>query len=960
MTRPSILTALVVAGGALSACDDAVAIKYSALSRPIDFTWACEGDGATTGAVVDESAADIKDATICSKLASGADAALFGLVLNRAPASVSVAQLSTAYGERRFLDASFFVPGTSGIPTPMDPLRIIKAPDSSSFFVLAGGDGALQRLQLKGLSGDTLDWEAHEAPLPGPPVDATFVGEALVVAARDEAALWVYADPGAGDWADGAPKPLPVALPGRALSVTAIDGRLLVVWRDWPRLSVVGLDGAVLADAGLVPACRDGLDDDGDGLVDGLDPDCLDRDDDDESGATGAPREELPEVLPAAFAGAAACDNGVDDDGDGVADAADPDCLGGDARAEALPACANGVDDDGDGVQDGEDPDCIHAAGLSEGPPPRDGSFSLTVVDGGAAGRFAYVLDARRGELLVFALGDVGGAAPALTRVDVHAADSAPPAFSVTPFGDAAAEPTVKTALPAVRQPAFARNNRKNIIIPSGNPFSLSTSRLRGEVWERLVDLGDLPREASATLWRPASCDADSPPGRCARPAGDDASWLVLGAAIDGRIQLIEAIRRGTPVHRILPRQPDVAKRTHEISEPRLSRRGAVIASRAGPGLGQPTLGPAAQESIADAVAGVSAQRVRRYGIWPAEDFEATPTEAWSLTYEGVVPRAEGRFGAFADEVTLIDPAQRFCEHGVRSGDWLQLEVPVASASPALARPLVPSLADGRACPTRPIATTLVEVRVTEVGMARLGFDPATVRLRPQLPTLDEAAVAAAGLSLRLCQVAVEALDATLGTPQNLLPPADGELPLGPALLPERVRYRVRVAEAWAAVGAASGFLHRQRWDRTDGRCVEDDSLDPRLSARAVEVPGAVERYATCPPTSESLAIAGVDAILAGAERFTNPSFALDVFPPCAVTPEGRIISTPTQQDTAFAFTVTGPLGGSALSLTDSMLQARVPVIDALRQQVQLDAGRNRLGILQLRFGELKEIVTLE
>jgi hypothetical protein len=47
--------------------------------------------------------------------------------------------------------------------------------------------------------------------------------------------------------------------------------------------------------------CTNGVDDDGDGLVDSLDPDCA------------PPPAEI-------------CDNGIDDDNDGLADAADPDC----------------------------------------------------------------------------------------------------------------------------------------------------------------------------------------------------------------------------------------------------------------------------------------------------------------------------------------------------------------------------------------------------------------------------------------------------------------------------------------------------------------------------------------------------------------------------------------------------------------------------------------------------------
>lgn len=120
---------------------------------------------------------------------------------------------------------------------------------------------------------------------------------------------------------------------------------------------------------GPAPACRNGLDDDGDGLADLADPGCDDDFDDDERSA----------ALP--------CDNGLDDDDDGRADFdpatfADPDFIAGvgdpgcmtpdDARED--PKCQNGVNDDnqlgtdfdggesivgvGNGDPDGADPFC--------------------------------------------------------------------------------------------------------------------------------------------------------------------------------------------------------------------------------------------------------------------------------------------------------------------------------------------------------------------------------------------------------------------------------------------------------------------------------------------------------------------------------------------------------------------------------------------------------------------------
>jgi len=80
--------------------------------------------------------------------------------------------------------------------------------------------------------------------------------------------------------------------------------------------------------------CANGVDDDGDGAIDCADPDCASD----------------PACL------AEDCSNGVDDDGDGAIDCADPDCAS--DPACLAEDCANGVDDDGDGAIDCADPDC--------------------------------------------------------------------------------------------------------------------------------------------------------------------------------------------------------------------------------------------------------------------------------------------------------------------------------------------------------------------------------------------------------------------------------------------------------------------------------------------------------------------------------------------------------------------------------------------------------------------------
>ena len=66
------------------------------------------------------------------------------------------------------------------------------------------------------------------------------------------------------------------------------------------------------------------------------------------------------------------CRNGLDDDGDGKIDQADPGCADAndadETDPEVLPECANGLDDDGDGATDWpDDPECQAASGRREG-----------------------------------------------------------------------------------------------------------------------------------------------------------------------------------------------------------------------------------------------------------------------------------------------------------------------------------------------------------------------------------------------------------------------------------------------------------------------------------------------------------------------------------------------------------------------------------------------------------------
>lgn len=104
------------------------------------------------------------------------------------------------------------------------------------------------------------------------------------------------------------------------------------------------------------PDCDDGLDDDGDGLTDyPADPGC-----------TGPTDESEREA-------SLACDNGLDDDGDGTIDLGDPGCAAPGDTDERGPRyeCDNGLDDDLDSFVDfPDDPGCLHPQNPYELPEP--------------------------------------------------------------------------------------------------------------------------------------------------------------------------------------------------------------------------------------------------------------------------------------------------------------------------------------------------------------------------------------------------------------------------------------------------------------------------------------------------------------------------------------------------------------------------------------------------------------
>jgi|JI10StandDraft_1071094.scaffolds.fasta_scaffold03329_6 hypothetical protein len=117
-----------------------------------------------------------------------------------------------------------------------------------------------------------------------------------------------------------------------------------------------------------LPECEDGRDNDGDLLIDELDPSCI----------AGNEREADDPVK--------LCVDGIDNDGDGLTDAADPGCTGptdNDEYNAGPPACSDDRDNDGDGKTDYPfDPGCLNGNQDSEQDACPDGAACPQCGDG--------------------------------------------------------------------------------------------------------------------------------------------------------------------------------------------------------------------------------------------------------------------------------------------------------------------------------------------------------------------------------------------------------------------------------------------------------------------------------------------------------------------------------------------------------------------------------------------------
>jgi hypothetical protein len=110
----------------------------------------------------------------------------------------------------------------------------------------------------------------------------------------------------------------------------------------------------ILGSALLLVACGDKIAPDDSGPVDTDAPveDCASGEDEDGDGLTDCEDEDCVGAAPCLEA----CTGGEDEDLDGLVDCADPDCVG---QTVCIEDCTSGADEDRDGLTDCADPECV-------------------------------------------------------------------------------------------------------------------------------------------------------------------------------------------------------------------------------------------------------------------------------------------------------------------------------------------------------------------------------------------------------------------------------------------------------------------------------------------------------------------------------------------------------------------------------------------------------------------------
>jgi DNA-binding beta-propeller fold protein YncE len=705
-----------------AACGDAGVSQPASLSTPRAFTVA-------SGSVCMTSEAPFDGAVrpVLRRCADNEEGAI-GLVANQTSDSVGVVDMTRDMRgsppvNPRLVDLDPSVPGVTHIKVGRSPVDVA-AGQGTTAYAVNQADASVSVINLTVLKAlDTpiiFDEAPKEVVVTPPPADADGTGT-LAVALSNPSRLWLHDEldcafpetdadgfvtDRANALADAGCDSVPTQADGQTIDlagsvsdmVVGPQGeRIYVVYSDANFASVIALDETALADfedgcidggqapceaarIGLTFDCSNGVDDDGDGLVDRVDPQCF--------GPRGA---ESPDGIGRDPLGA--CSNGMDDDEDGLVDREDPDCLVSGADSEETPivedvtlACMDERDNDGDGAIDyPADPACYGDVGRTEKEAPALGFASASIDQ---YGNFLYVADRTNGQVLVVDA----------TRLDLIDAFDAG-GRDRSPFSN-----RVGIGVPASPMAVEARVDERVIwcetddcvhgitrytygawvVTDGGYAYNLNAMTTYCEF--NTDDGLNIEEECLAVPEFPISYDADA----CTGDGAEDLEGC-LGERVNDLDAPSIAFNPNFELNDAAPRESRVrglgtCETPRElVSSIRAASDGPADVSCTSPLRPQPV---APQD--ADGFAGTSFERADLLTestatltneasdvilqLLTSIDDQAVIAETWSVTYEGVIPDTNRDDGVVSEEPgTLTAASLDMCDAGVQEGDYLTI-----------------------------------------------------------------------------------------------------------------------------------------------------------------------------------------------------------------------------------------------------------------------------------------------
>jgi hypothetical protein len=290
-----------------------------------------------------------------------------------------------------------------------------------------------------------------------------------------------------------------------------------------------------------------------------------------------------------------------------------------------------------------------------------------------------------------------------------------------------------------------------------------------------------------------------------------------------------------------------------------------------------------------------------------------TNDQAWSVTYEGVIPGIAGRVGDLRlreSPPTFHDAAGAFCERGVQGAaavrEQLELEEPPAEDIDDLAL----ALAD-RLVVTQELA-----------GADDPSWDGASCSFQQCLATFGDRANPSRSRDFAI----VEAYGGhfVLAPPASALTVDEVE-----CCFPALVEYEVRAGGQWVVTGEAIGFLHHVVEDPGTGAC--RDSCDPRLELLRGRV-----RTAPSAPVEASSRFA-----------FASPFFRF------AITADPATLV----RDLSFRFQTQGqfvPLFASLTAETENVLPQTISYVPSTGELAVADGSLEGLMLVSTRTMQLE------